>query len=415
MNLFEITLLNSMLVIYPLICFLLYLVFQKTLSKRKNDLFLDLALFSNIYLIIKFGITDYNKIPFIIIDIPLIIAYFSNRKLSIIILSIIITFYYYNKFDINLLIIVIEYLIYYILYLIFKQKKKKTDLFSTIYMILKVLNVYNYIYLSSKYSLDTNEKLIWFLILMTLFFIITKLILALIYNSNSVLSLYNSIQNIEEEKRIKQSLFKITHEIKNPIAVVKGYLDMFDYKNKDHFNYIPIIKDEIERVLVLLEDFLSITKIKIDKDIMDLSMLIEDIENSFSLILKEKNIKLITYFEEELYIYADYNRLKQVLVNIIKNSMEAIIKNGNIFLTVKNKKNEIKIIIKDDGPGISDDNLKTLKEAFFTTKKDGTGLGIYLSNEIIKEHKGSLLYESNNGLQVTITIPINKKDIKIIS
>ena len=71
-----------------------------------------------------------------------------------------------------------------------------------------------------------------------------------------------TLKELEQEKQIRESLFKITHEIKNPITVCKGYLDMFDVEDKKKSEkYVSILKDEIKRVLVLLEDFLSINKI----------------------------------------------------------------------------------------------------------------------------------------------------------
>ena len=72
---------------------------------------------------------------------------------------------------------------------------------------------------------------------------------------------------------MKNCLFQITHEIKNPIAVCKGYLDMFDVNNKEHaVKYIPIMKEEISRTLYLLEDFLSMNRLKVHKEIVDINI-----------------------------------------------------------------------------------------------------------------------------------------------
>ena len=205
------------------------------------------------------------------------------------------------------------------------------------------------------------------------------------------------------------SLFKITHEIKNPIAVCKGYLDMFDIRdiNKSK-KYIHILKSEIDRVLILLEDFLSIDKIKIEKDIIDLNLLLEETTNNFIPILKEKNIKKIfNISKDELFINADYNRIKQVLINVLKNSIESITDNGIIKLQVKKNKNTVEIFIEDNGIGMDKEELSKIKEPFFTTKDKGTGLGVYLSNQIIKEHNGTINYISkkNIGTKTIIELP----------
>jgi len=82
-------------------------------------------------------------------------------------------------------------------------------------------------------------------------------------------------------------------------------------------------------------------------------------------------------------------------------------KDGNIKISVNKNKNKIKITIEDDGRGMTKEELKKITKAFFTTKKNGTGLGVYLSNEIIKAHNGSIKYSSvkNKGTKVVITIP----------
>ena len=395
MNIFEIIILDSIYILFPILSFILYMFFRKTKSLEKNNLFLDCALFSSLYFLIKYGINNYYGIPIIFFDILLIIAYISNRKLGIVLLSIIYVVYYHYIFNISIIILVIEYILYFTVYLLIKSRNK----FINIYFVLKSL-----FYLFNYFNII---NIIDYLIMMIIFYLLTKLIINLYSDAVSMCSIYKSIEEIEKEKNIKNSLFKITHEIKNPIAVVKGYLDMIDLSdcNKSK-KYIKIMKDEVNRILILLQDFLSINKIKIEKEEMDLSLLLEDLVNNFKVILKNKNI-ILNYDEiDELYISADYNRLKQVLVNILKNSYESIIDNGEIKISVKKNKTNIKIVILDNGKGMTKEELKKIKEAFFTTKENGTGLGIYLSNEIIKKHGGKLTYESNNlGTKVIVSLP----------
>ena len=395
LNLFEIIVLDVSLIVFPILCYIVYLFFTKTFNKKRNELILDVALISSVYLSLKYGYTVYEDIPLILFDVPFVIACIKKRKFSIVTILILLLYYYNNRFDINLIFLILSYLVY-ILNII---EDKKID-FISISLILRSLIFY------SMYVNKNNIVILGIVILVS--YIITKFLISLFKNTESICSLYRSLQNFEEDKESKDSLFKITHEIKNPIAVVKGYLDMYDVNNIEHSNkYIPIIKEEINRVLMLLEDFLSITKIKIEKEEMDLGFLLEDIKNNFSMILKSKNIDFICTDIDELYIEADYNRLKQVLVNLIKNSVESIEKNGTIKINVSNSKNKVKIVVEDTGKGMTEEELKQIKSAFFTTKQNGTGLGTYLSNEIIKAHNGIMKYHSvkNKGTKVIITIP----------
>ena len=80
MNLFEIIILDIIFIVFPILCYVIYMFFAKTLQKEKNKLILDCALFTSIYLLFKYGINEYNSIPLILFDIPLIIAYIKKRN-----------------------------------------------------------------------------------------------------------------------------------------------------------------------------------------------------------------------------------------------------------------------------------------------------------------------------------------------
>ena len=127
-------------------------------------------------------------------------------------------------------------------------------------------------------------------------------------------------------------------------------------------------------------------------------MLLSDIYESFSLLISSKHIKFIYHeLDDEVYLLGDYDRLKQVFVNIIKNSIESIIDNGIIEMKLTVFDKEVEIIVSDNGVGMDTETLKNIKEMFYTTKKNGTGLGIALSNEIILAHNGDLEYKSDIG------------------
>ena len=245
-----------------------------------------------------------------------------------------------------------------------------------------------------------------------LYYVITYFITIFFLKAEKIIEINLTYKQLMKEQQLRESLFKISHEIKNPIAVCKGYLDMFDPNNMEHFSkYIPIIKSEINRTLNLLQDFSACNKIKIECDIVDIGLLLEDITKNFTLMFDNKNIKYqIELLEDEIYINGDYNRLNQVLVNIIKNSIEAIDINKKSYIKIytKQTEKEIKIFIKDNGIGISKENMKKINKPFFTTKTNGTGLGLVLSNEIIALHNGTIKYESKEGIGTTviITLPI---------
>ena len=200
---------------------------------------------------------------------------------------------------------------------------------------------------------------------------------------------YREISNKEEDN----TLFNLAHEVKNPLSVCKGYLDMIDnYKKLE--KYLPIIKSEMNRSIRIMDEFLDLKRLNINKDLMDISLLLNDIKETTNIMLKENKVNLkIPKLDKELIIDGDYDKLKQVFMNLIKNSYEAEAK--NIKIDVKTNNNYLKIKIIDDGIGISKSDLNKVGKVFYTTKVTGTGVGVSMAKEIVRLHDGSLSYESN--------------------
>lgn len=404
--------LNITFIMFPLCLCLICISNLQKLDEKTNTIYLDLALITMCYLISNL-VDRGSFLGLYLLNVPLILSYKNKRTITSIIISIILVVYYDKLFPINIIFFIVEYSLYFLINLIF-QKKKINDIGSIVIiaatksLILNNLIVYSNIEYKSK----------WFLNFSSIIFIcLTVLTIYLFKKTEENLIFKRKFLELEHEKELRNSLFQITHEIKNPITVCKGYLDMFDVNNIEHSKkYIPKIKNEIDRVLILLEDFLSIKKLKIDKDIMDINMLVEDISENFKDIFMGKQIKGIFDIDQnEVFINGDYNRLSQVLINVVKNSIESLDKPTKIIKISTNiNKNYAKIIIEDNGKGMNEEELNKICKPFYSTKSSGTGLGLYLSNEIIKEHNGSMMYESkeNIGTKLTICLPI-KKDIKI--
>ena len=414
MNLFEVVLIDFILITFPLILYLFYIAYNQNVGKKENNLIFDITLLTSLYLIIKFGAPSVTHAPLMIANVPLIVAYHKKDRLSIFLLSLLIIVYYYYSFGFNLVFMIFEYFIYYIMYMYLIKNKKSIYNITNIFIIMKAFFITFLLWQINYYTNKSiTDILMNVFILSVILFIIVQFVLILLEKGQEILKYHMSIKELEQEKQIKTSLFKITHEIKNPMAVCKGYLDMLDINNTDQTKkYIPIIKEEIDRTLVILQDFLSITKTKIDKDLMDVNMLVEEVANSFKPILKEKNIDFeMDLVDDEIYIYGDYNRLNQVLINVIKNSIESLNKiHSKLKIKSNIINNKFNIIIDDNGVGMNDEVLSKISEPFFTTKKDGTGLGISLSKEILKAHNSSIEYESeeNKGTKVKIMIPLEK-------
>ena len=402
-NVFQQILLNIILLVFPLIFNLFYWTYSNNINKEQSKTFLDFALLSSIYLLITFNNLENNLTIVLLFNIPLIFAYIKKRSYIGIIISIILVYIYYGL-GMNIFLLIFEYIVYFLIYLL--TYKRKESLFLVLFFVFKSL-----FSISTYFIYDEKFYLINSLLMLVTFIVITYLIIYMYNKGEDIIKLHMSIKELENDKQIRDSLFKITHEIKNPIAVCKSYLDMFDINNKEHIKYINILKEENEKILLLLQDFLAMNKIKIQKEILDINMLLEDVVDQLTPLLKGKNIKFdYDIALDEVFIEGDYNRLNQVFINMIKNSVEALdgIKNPKISLNHKIDGNKFIISIEDNGSGINESDMERIKEPFYTTKKNGTGLGVSLSCEIISAHDGTLEYFSkvNEGTKVVISLPI---------
>lgn len=330
-------------------------------------------------------------------DIPIILGYLKNREKDAILLSILITILLIISTSISPWIILLKFLLYLISDYILKNKRR---------MLIKTLLLEKAFFLALIcFMRELNNIPLLFLYLFTIIIFLYLLLCIIIHFLNLKNSDFSK-GKLEMEKKV----FRITHEIKNPIAVCKGYLDMIDVNNQEKTEkYISIIRSEMNRALVIMDDFLSLSNISIRKEILDLYLLIEDVKETMSLLFREKQVVLeIPNYNDELYIIGDFDRLKQVLINLIKNAYEAGANYINIDTIII--KNKVKILIKDNGKGITSQNLKRIGEIFFTTKSNGSGIGVNLSKEIISLHNGEIEYKSKEkeGTIVTIILPIEK-------
>ena len=226
---------------------------------------------------------------------------------------------------------------------------------------------------------------------------------------------YNDIMSqLEKEREIKTALFHLNHEIKNPLAVVKGYLDMMERTTSKEklVQYQKIIKEEINRSITIINDFSTLGRIKeLNKEPLDLSLIFDDIKEILSPLLKKENGLIHTNCIDELYIEGDYDRLKQAFINIIKNSIESKDKDFLIIdIKIRKLKNSYKISIIDNGKGMNNEILKHIDETFYSTKQNGTGIGMAYVKKIIEMHKGKIEIKSKEKKGTTVVVGLPSKN-----
>lgn len=412
MPIFENIILLFVFLFFPITCYLIYITHLSNMDRKEQSILLDISLISALFLIIRY-INDKSIYILLFYNIPLLIAYLKGKIPTIIALSITIVFFYNLYISIPLIILSLEYLLYFIIYLYISKYKSKSTNYINIFVAIKIFMISFIIFYIINPNGSIISNLIYLIITSTLFIAFTYLSLFLFEKGEDITNLYSIMKESKKDKLLFESLSKLTHELKNPISVCKGYLEIIDKNGYQKApKYLPIISSEIERSLSVINDFSSLGKLKeLNKEEVDLQVLLEEIITILNPLFKKYNANIYLNVKQDTYLSIDYLRMKQVFVNILKNALEARKEEEplNVLIEVKKSLKAIKITIKDNGIGMDKNTLDRITEIFYTTKTNGNGLGVVLSKEIIEMHNGTITYKSqkDKGTTVTITLPNN--------
>ncbi|WP_078553623.1 EAL domain-containing protein [Bacillus alkalicellulosilyticus] len=200
----------------------------------------------------------------------------------------------------------------------------------------------------------------------------------------------------------------VAHEIRNPLTSIKGFFQLFK-QGISKPEYFDVIGNEFIRIENIINEFLTLGK---PQSMKLKEVHIEDIINDINTLLAPeanlRNVILEVELEQPISsIQADPNQLKQVFINLLKNSMEAMPSGGKITVVGREVNKEVLITITDNGKGMTNEQLQYLGKPFFTSKEKGTGLGLVVCFQIIREHKGRMNFSSaeNKGTVVEIRLP----------
>lgn len=209
---------------------------------------------------------------------------------------------------------------------------------------------------------------------------------------------------------------RVAHEIRNPLVSLGGFARRLEKKLDGAMKeYAIIIAKEVGRLETILNEILSFVKeTRVMKERVQAQTILRDVVSLARSEIDDKGITLVENFDEPIELYVDPNRVKDALLNVLRNAIQAVGEGGKIFLRAHRKNTSCVIEIADTGPGIPEDILPFIFDPFYTTKKEGTGLGLTITHRIIEEHDGRIEVESKVGAGTTfrVLIPIREKDIR---
>ncbi len=237
-----------------------------------------------------------------------------------------------------------------------------------------------------------------------------------------------SVKDVSEYKQIEQTALQndklamlgriaaaIAHEIRNPLTSIRGFIQLLRpyLMQLGKEEYARIILTEIDRANDIIFEFLNSSKpsapmkksVSINRLVQEVILLTES-----EALMRNCDIQLETYEnEDDLMVSIDVKQIKQVILNIVKNSIDAIeslqeARRGRIDLVVRSDGQFAEITLKDNGKGMDKATLARLFDPFFTTKEAGTGLGLSVSYRIIRNHGGSIRVDSTEGSGTSFVI-----------
>ncbi|MFC6334977.1 ATP-binding protein [Paenibacillus septentrionalis] len=216
----------------------------------------------------------------------------------------------------------------------------------------------------------------------------------------------------EKLNTVGQLAAGVAHEIRNPLTTLRGFLQLQEYSNKLNLDHVRVMLSELERINLIVGEFLILAKPQAVKfkmrDVRDIISEVSAFMSSEALmhnvVIKEN------YTKDDCCIPCEDNQLKQVFINVLKNAIEAMPNGGHVHIAIQRLANHVSVQVTDEGIGMDEETLQRIGDPFFTVKENGTGLGIMVSQKIIQSHQGLMELSSqlNVGTTVRILLPLQE-------
>lgn len=206
----------------------------------------------------------------------------------------------------------------------------------------------------------------------------------------------------------------LAHEIRNPLTSLKGFVQLLQSKNPDVPHYYEIMLNELDRINFIVSEFLTLAKPEmVHYQLNDVTLILKSVVTLLEsqALLRGIIINVKCNAKRIQPVICSEMHVKQVFVNVIKNSLEASADYGTIEVEVTMREQHVVIRCTDYGVGIPPEKIPKLGEPFFTTKEKGTGLGLMMCQQIMEAHQGSMKIESQlgKGTRVELCLPVVPK------
>ncbi len=217
----------------------------------------------------------------------------------------------------------------------------------------------------------------------------------------------------------------VSHELRTPLTAIRGWGETAKMSlNTDHelvSRGLDVVLSEADRLSSLVEELLDFSRMQTGRlslvsQPMDVTLILNESADMYKELAKKQDIDLVVSVpSEEITVLGDKNRLKQVFINVIDNAVKYTNAGGQVLVNLDTEEACVRITVTDTGVGIPAEDIDRVKEKFYKANKTvrGSGIGLAVADEIIKQHDGLLFVESteNVGTKVTVVLPIYEEPI----
>jgi signal transduction histidine kinase len=204
---------------------------------------------------------------------------------------------------------------------------------------------------------------------------------------------------------------KVAHEIKNPLASVRALVELVAQGGVDERarKRLEVVLGEVGRIDGILRDYLGFSRpvVELRREDVDVSRLLSETAAVLEARARERGVTL-EVMAEPLRARVDPRRLKEALFNLMANSLEACEAGGRVEARAERREGGVSIIVRDTGRGMSPETLARVGTPFFTTREQGTGLGVTLARAVAVQHGGGLTFESEPGRGTVATLRLSE-------
>lgn len=345
--------------------------------------------------------------------IPIFIAFFYGGPVSGLVAIIGLIVIDFATKETNILVMILNYAIisipFYYLRNWYKQSSLPRKLLIA-FLFYLVISITRFIAI---YNLDRNDHFFYLLLFSIISYISLAFVIYLIEINELQLFFLQRLQQAEKLNSISQLAASVAHEIRNPMTTIRGFMQLLrDSKNltSDQNMFVAISLDELNRTQTIIDDFLSLARPNtIEHQIVNISTLLREITDFMRPYAMISGTEILTEIIDHLMIKGSPHEFKQLIINLMKNGIEAMPKGGQLIVKATSEGPNIIIIIKDEGIGLSESQLKRLGQPYYSTKSRGTGLGLLISYDIIKRLQGKVRIDSKENVGTTFTLIIPKQ------